>query len=487
MDSTGHSIIVALLLSLGVSVVRAETVPAALVPNQGVIRDHLLTTKSLLRDGKVRNASERAATAYDLWPDAAETQTLLGDISFRKADFEKASALYQSALDLNPTCARAYLGLGRIQQLHFRRRLARDYLAQAYKLDPHDPEIIRIFASLVPNRKTELALLKEYVALGMLEGLEEFESVVGHLKFHERLGGRPLAKLATPYQPYNLHLTNFYPQGGRAGGLILKVALNGGRPLRLVLDTGAKGILINKSQADKLGLENMGESGLRGLGNSGITKATIALARTVQIDDLVILNGLVEALEHPVTYEADGVIGASVFQQFLVKLSCSEKLLQLLPFDERSITDFGEEEPWQNWEPQVPVTMENVIPLHQIGHLLFIKATVNRQAPGYYLLDTGAPVTSVAQKTPMNRNVDYGPRYHGASGWLPRSVHTGPVEIAFSGMALVEPNVISFDHEKISNQIGIEVSGLLGYPSLSRSAMTTINYRDGLMQFSMRH
>src|SRR5882672_11656923 len=77
----------------------------------------------------------------------------LGDIAYRKANFDQAESFYKQALSLDPSCARALLGLGRIEDLHFRRAAARDYFAAAYRLEPRDPQIIRSYAAVVTNRE----------------------------------------------------------------------------------------------------------------------------------------------------------------------------------------------------------------------------------------------------------------------------------------------------------------------------------------------
>src|SRR6185503_11725122 len=64
-----------------------------------------------------------------------------GDALFRLADFDQAAASYRAACELDPAAARAWLGLGRIASLEFRRTAAREHFTRAFDLDPADPEI----------------------------------------------------------------------------------------------------------------------------------------------------------------------------------------------------------------------------------------------------------------------------------------------------------------------------------------------------------
>ena len=57
------------------------------------------------------------------------------------------------------------------------------------------------------------------------------------------------AELVSPYQPYDLKLRPFYPVPSRPAGVLLHVRINGGRPLRLVLDSGAEFIVIGAKAA----------------------------------------------------------------------------------------------------------------------------------------------------------------------------------------------------------------------------------------------
>src|SRR5205823_12074635 len=111
-------------------------------------------------------------------PSIAPGEARLGDIAYRKAEFESAESYYRAALAVDRKCARAVWGLGRIAELNFLRGAARDYFAAAYRLDPRDPQIIRSYISVVTDRGAEAVLLKNYIALGG-DGLQGAESALG--------------------------------------------------------------------------------------------------------------------------------------------------------------------------------------------------------------------------------------------------------------------------------------------------------------------
>src|SRR5437879_5785246 len=68
------------------------------------------------------------------------------------------------------------------------------------------------------------------------------------------------AQLASPYRPYQLKLASFYPVNSTSAGLVVFARFNGGKPLRLLLDTGARGIAIHHKAARDAGIDDSNES-----------------------------------------------------------------------------------------------------------------------------------------------------------------------------------------------------------------------------------
>lgn len=49
-----------------------------------------------------------------------------------------------------------------------------------------------------------------------------------------------------------------------------------------------------------------------------------------------------------------------------------------------------------------------------------------------------------------------------------------------AGRDFTNPNAVTLDFARLSNVHGLEISGLIGYPMLSRCALA-LDYRDGLI------
>ncbi len=414
-------------------------------------------------------AMAEAAAAERAAPDQAETLALLGDVSFRRADFETSEGYFSAAIAANPNCARAHLGLGRLDLLHFRRVSALQHMVAAYSLNPNDPETVLAYSSAVSDPTQEASLLQRYLAVGKGLSREALESALGRLQLLQRLGSRKLGLLDGPNGSYRLRMTDWVPQPGSARGLLLAVSINGGKPLRLLLDTGAPGIVISSRAAEGLGLEFLAEAGLRGVGESGIeTRKT--LADSVRVGDLHLRNCVVEVANGAVADQVDGVVGATLFQRFIIRLDARRRILELLPYPD---------EPTQG-QSNTPAGMASLVPVCQADHLLLVNARFDAYSSGYLILDTGAAFSSVSRR--LGSAAEPEVEVVGPGGGRADAHLAGPVQIRVGDRDLLDPNAVTLDFARLSNLHGVEISGLIGYPMLSRYTVT-LDYRDGLIGF----
>src|SRR5260370_20352072 len=201
--------------------------------------------RALLRAGRLTEAEDAVRTAHQAGDEAA--WSLSGELSMRRGDFDAARHDLEIAASLNHANARAWWGLGRIEQLHFRRQAARDLFARAYRLDPSDPEILLSYLEYVSEPAARAVLLRNVVALSRDSEPERARHALGRLQTESRLAGREPGALASAYTTYRIPLTGFHPVGSGQHGLIVMARVNGGRPVRLVLDTGSPGLMLHPS------------------------------------------------------------------------------------------------------------------------------------------------------------------------------------------------------------------------------------------------
>jgi predicted aspartyl protease len=265
--------------------------------------------------------------------------------------------------------------------------------------------------------------------------------------------------LASPYQPYQLNLRSFFPAPRKAAGVLLHVRINGGRPLRLVLDSGAEFIVIGAKAARSLGLSAESSMELVGVGNR---LARAGRAETVAIGPVTFRNCLVTFVDGTVVEGADGVIPLSLFSDFLVRLNLPEKTLRLIPY---------------------PSENQAIPSIFQISkhHLLLVETTLNGKQNGYVILDTGASCSVISNQAARNlfgshivTEIQLAAGTGAAVGHTVSSI----VHFAIAEQDVIPGNVVAMDLSNLSHHNGAELIGVLGYPSLAKYVLT-VDYRNG--------
>jgi tetratricopeptide (TPR) repeat protein len=415
--------------------------------------------RALLRLGRVSEAERVAATALQSHPDDS-VWCLEGEVRFRRGDFEGAGRAFETALASNPDNARAWWGLGRIEQLHFR-PAARDLFAKAYQRDPRDPEIILSYLDFVQDPASRAVLLRNAAMLARSSMPERAEHTVARLKLEAYLEGRQPADLASPYTEYKIPLSAFHPSDAAQHGLIVTARFNGGRRVRLVLDTGARGILLHQSAARGLGLEALATATISGFGEDDALPANLMLARRVAFEKLEFRDCPVQVVRREITPGADGILGASLFERFRLRIDPHSRLLELTPGDETG-----------------PADMPRAVGLDR---LLLVRANIDRGGDGWFLLDTGAAYTALSPSLSAPRSLPQRLGLNGMQG-AAGALRLAPVGLRIGGRELAEREPVALDLAAISQREGVEISGILGYSTLSQWPVT-IDFRSGLVRF----
>jgi hypothetical protein len=267
-------------------------------------------------------------------------------------------------------------------------------------------------------------------------------------------------ELVSPYQQYDLKLHAFYPAPLCPVGVLLQVRINGGRPLRLVLDSGAEFIVIGTKDARSVGLSSGPEMDLVGL-ESRVAK--VGRAETVEIGPLSFRNCPVAFVKGNVIEGADGVIPLSLFSAFLLRLDLPEKMLGLIPYPREGNTD--------------------VPPTHGVTkHDLLLVATVlNGKRNGYVVMDTGAYCSAISREVARTLNgsqIVPEVRLAAGTGAATGQRVSSSIHFAIAEQDLIPDEVVALDLSNLSSHFGVEVMGVLGFPALTHYVLT-IDYRDG--------
>jgi len=269
--------------------------------------------------------------------------------------------------------------------------------------------------------------------------------------------------LVSPYQPCELKLRPFYPMPSCSAGVLLHVRINGGQPLRLILDSGAEFIVIGAKAARSVGLSAGSEMELVGLGSR---PARVARAETVEIGPVIFRDCRTVLVEGIAVEGADGVVPLGLFSDFLLRLNLPKKTLGLIPYQREQ-------------DPAVPSTRGVTK-----GALLMVATVVNGKKSGYVVLDTAAFRSAISREVAgMLGDSHIAPeiRIGAGTGATTGQLVSSAVRFMIAGRELIPKDVVALDLSNLSRHYGEEVVGILGFPALNPHVLT-IDYRNGLVK-----
>jgi len=270
---------------------------------------------------------------------------------------------------------------------------------------------------------------------------------------------------------YRLRLDRLAAPSVGPTGLLVRARINRGPELRLLLDSGAQHVVLDRRTAARSGCKGGAALDLVEPGAAGAEPATRLDDNTVAMSGLELNDVPVLISGRRLADGVDGVLPLSLFAKFLIRLDIPGRSLDL--------------EPYPAGEPDDPGAVRAVAS----NRLLFLKGVFNETREGYFLLDTGASYNAISPALSRELN-------HGIAGAESISVQNGsadmeaplfrfPARVRFGSRELSVNPVVAVDLSASSRYHGLEVSGLIGYPALS-GCVITVNYRDGLVRIDPR-
>jgi predicted aspartyl protease len=303
----------------------------------------------------------------------------------------------------------------------------------------------------------------------------------------------------------------------RAFGLDVKL---NDRGVRLQIDTGASGLLVSRSVADRAGLTAFSKTEVGGIGSQGGKQGYVAFADSIKIGTLEFHDCAVRVLDARNVVDSDGLIGMDVFSNFLVTLDYPVRKLALGPLPRRpediasvkpaletkegdgkdnDPNDKSEEqdELVSKTEPKpgalpggprdryIAPEMKDWTPVYRQGHQLMIRAMLNRTSEKLFILDTGSFSTTISSEAARELgklHVDDRMKIHGISGKVDKVYYAEDVTFYFANLSQKAPEAFAYDLSNLSKNTGLEISGFIGFTTLNQLTMR-IDYRDGLVKF----
>jgi tetratricopeptide (TPR) repeat protein len=466
-----------------------------------ILKDHPKSVKAeiglsraLLEKNNINESLEAAKKAVELGAQTADAHVALGEVFFRQGLIPESEREFVEGLKIDITNARAFMGRAKVFRAESFFKRAHDFVIQAHKLDPEDPQIRRMWVeTLKPSE--QLAEMEKYFADVSNDEPNATTNREAALKVLKDAAQHPekRCRLVTKPDQVKIPLEKFLDGPNWYKGVGLKVDVTGHKST-LLLDTGASGIVLSAKAAEKAGIKPIAHGTIFGIGDKGGAGSFTGRADSIKVGDLEFRDCLVEVTEKKSALDVDGLIGADMFDAYLVNIDTPEQMLLLsqLPKRPGSATEntqvMASDSIADDRDPQdryIAPSMANYSPFYRSGHLMLLPTRVEEASPRLFLIDTGSYTTWItpeAAREVTRVSGDWTRHAKGISGDVDRIYLADHARISFSHFRQENQGIWSFDLTNVSKPAGVEISGILGFRLFNMMKMT-IDYRDGLIDF----
>jgi tetratricopeptide (TPR) repeat protein len=494
----------------------------AIAKYQEFLRDHPKSPDAFAGEVRVylkqKNVDQAAEVVEQglVLSDSPRMKVAQAEVWFRQGKINEAEKRWVNVINSGYPEARAYLGLARVRDAIAMYKSAKKMIDKAHELDPLDPDIQEEWIGTL-SRSERIKYLETSLAGDNNWDTDQRTDVSTYLQYlRERAkqkneSCRLVSKVTHTETPLVRLLID--PTHGR--GYALSVVLNGHKN-SLMLDTGASGILVKRSIAEHAGISKISETKVLGIGNKGRRNAYIGVADSIKVGELEFQNCPIEVMESRSVAEEDGLIGADVFEDFLVDIDFPNEKLKLseLPkrpgqpepkFALKSEDDDSDDaaatgddtksadaktavEPVPFSGPQdryIAPEMQSYSRVYRFGHDLLIPTSIGKVPSKLFLMDTGAMfnfISPAAAREVTKVHGDADTIVKGISGRVDKVYSANKAILQFGNLRQENQDMTAFDTKPISDGVGTEVSGLLGFVLL-RFLDIKIDYRDALVDF----
>ena len=425
--------------------------------------------RSFLKADDVKAAEESSQKALVAFPDSAIIHAERGDVYYRRGFIPQAEDEYHAALKLDDKCARAWLGQGKVDDVNTRRSKAKENIAKAHELDPQDSDAFYEWAVRLAYPENVAALERHLAEFHNDPEAERHERE--YKEFIKALAGR---KTWIPTR--DVDRTEIKMEALTVGarmvlrGYGVRVRLNDRATVTLLVDTGSSGITITRKLAEKIGASKLAEQALEGVGKSGAAVGYKAWVDKIVIGDLEFHDCFVQATPREIA-QVDGIIGLDIFSKYLVTLDMPAHKLRLEPMAGRGNDGSAAKQ-------------EAFSQTFLLGHFLLLPTEVGRKASGLFVIDSGSNANTISPELArlMPEMRAFNSPMSGTSGVVNSAFIADDETLRFAKISRND-RISTLDLRSVSKDLGIEVSGQIGFGAMENMKLT-INYRDGLVQFT---
>jgi predicted aspartyl protease len=435
---------------------------------------------------KTKNVEQAALTAAQAIAvtDSPRVRVARAEVWFRQGRVAEAEKEFVDVINSGYPDARAYLGLARERRAIAMYKSATRMIETAHQIDPSDPDVQEQWIDTLSSSE-RIRYLEKSLAADNNWDAERRASVAGYLEYlKERSKQKSLSacrlvsKTTSTETPMVPLLSD--PQHLRGYGLM--VSINGHKS-DLLLDTGASGILVSRSVAEQAGVSKIVETKVWGIGNQGRRNAFVGIAESLKVGELEFHNCPIEVMDsHSVVGNA-GLIGADVFENFLVELDFPKQKLRLSELPKRP-GDVGSELALNNENDDraddsdsgaastedkpsearstglsgprdryVSPEMQSYTTVCRFGHDLLIPTRIGNAPYKFFLVDTGALMNAISpsaarEVTKVHEDTDM--IVKGISGRVNKVYTANKAVLQFGHLRQENQDLTAFDTKPLS-------------------------------------
>jgi len=466
-----------------------------------------------LRQDKIRDAAETLEKGLQAKPSDSGLKVVQGELLFRQGKVGEAEKTFVQLINAGDAPARAYLGLARVSSAVA--MYAREYrlIVRAHELDPGDQDIQKEWMTTLA-RADRIKSLESYLAQPTSDDADTRRNLSEYLEILKARQATPRSacRLVSDLTATETELLPLLRDASHLRGFGLPVTINGQKS-KLLLDTGAGGITVNRKLAARAGVQRLADVRIGGIGDKGDTKGYAAYADSIRIGSLEFRNCPVYVIDKRSLTDEEGLVGADVFQRFLIELDFPGRKLRLSQLPARpgepqvkpslatDEDDAGSESdpkpaggagnganptpPPKHFDRYIGPEMNSYARVFRFSHMLLVPTKIN-DAPGkLFLIDSGAwnnMITPDAAREVTKVHGDSDTIIKGLSGSVKKVYETGTVVLEFGSLRQKNEDMVAFDLSNISRDVGTEVSGTLGFAMLNLLKIK-LDYRDALVKF----
>jgi predicted aspartyl protease/Flp pilus assembly protein TadD len=451
-------------------------------------------------------------------PKSAILFSALGEVQYRQGTPWLAAASADSAAIIDICYPAAHLLKARLMRLSSYYASAAKEIATAHNLDPHDPRIRLQWLYTLPVEQ-RMANLESYLSADTGDDPEDLKRLRLYLAFLKKQSDEPhrACHLISATTTTAIPFARIMQDATRVRAYGLDVKLND-HNARLQIDTGAGGLVVSRSVANRAGLQEFSKTVSSGVGDKGDRSSYIAHVDSIKIGALEFRDCEVKVLEQRNVVDSDGLIGMDVLSNFLVTLDYPMRNLILGPLpprldetaaakptlqtegarDEDSNNDLDSSTsgdlaktgikpaPRGPRDRYIAPEMKTWTPVYRIGHMLLLPASLNNSSVKLFILDTGAFTTTISPtvaREVTKVHSDSNVRVRGISGDVDKVYSADKITFKFANLSQEVHDVVAIDFSDLSKNEGMEISGLIGATAIGQTTMT-IDYRDNLVHFT---